>query len=189
MADRIWTIGHSTMSFQEFVDTLQTSNITTLVDVRSMPGSNKFPHFNKENLEEQLPFWNIRYVHLAAIGGRRHNHAADRSINAGWVNESFHSYADYTLTEQFENGLSRLQSIAADWSERVAIMCAEAVPWRCHRSIISDNLAARGWEVQHIIGRVVQRHVLDGWGATPRVDGTWVTYPAPVLEEVSNAQI
>ena len=145
----IWTIGHSTQSADAFVAALQSFDIQILVDVRSFPGSRRCPHFNKENLRASLLDAGIDYIHMSEIGGRRK--AKADSHNVAWRNESFRGYADYMETEAFRAGIDRLIEIAG--ASRTAIMCAEAVWWRCHRSLIADFLKARGAEVVHILGR------------------------------------
>jgi uncharacterized protein (DUF488 family) len=144
---QIWTIGHSTRSWEEFVDLLKSFQIELLADVRSFPGSRKFPHFNKENIEKKLPKEGIDYRHFKDLGGSRK--PVPDSKNTVWKNVSFRSYADYMETEDFKNGVKDLKKIASE--KRVAIMCSEAVWWRCHRSMISDYLKVEGWKVLHIM--------------------------------------
>jgi uncharacterized protein (DUF488 family) len=145
---RIWTIGHSTRSREEFLDLLKVDRIQTLVDIRSFPGSRRYPHFNKENLRAALSVVHINYSHMAELGGRRK--AKPHSINMAWRNESFRGYADYMETEAFREGIERLMELAHE--QRTVIMCAEAVWWRCHRSLIADYLKAAGVTVLHIVG-------------------------------------
>ena len=145
--NRIWTIGHSTHTLQEFIDMCYSFNINSRVDIRSYPGSRKFPHFNKETLEVSLPQHDIEYIHLRKLGGRRK--VDPHSKNTLWRNESFRGYADYMQTDAFEEGVAQLIKIAK--RKRVAYMCSEAVWWRCHRSMVSDYLKAQGWEVLHIM--------------------------------------
>jgi uncharacterized protein (DUF488 family) len=144
----IWTIGHSTREFEEFVRLLKENDIELLADVRSFPGSRKFPQFNKESLEVTLPENGIEYIHLKQLGGRRK--VKPDSKNTMWRHEAFRGYADYMETEDFRKGIARLVDLA-DQSGSTAIMCAEGVWWRCHRSLISDYLKARGVEVIHIL--------------------------------------
>lgn len=144
----IWTIGHSTRPIEELIEALKSFDIRTLVDVRSFPGSRRYPQFNKENLRASLHEAGIDYVHLPEIGGRRK--AKSDSQNVAWRNESFRGYADYMETAEFRAGIDRLTEIAR--TSRTAIMCAEAVWWRCHRSLIADFLKARSAEVTHILG-------------------------------------
>lgn len=144
---RIWTIGHSTRTIDEFISLLQANQIRSLADVRSLPGSRRYPQFNKEALADSLSKVGIRYEHFPELGGRRK--AKPESTNTAWRNASFRGYADYMETEEFQKGVKRLLDFAAD-AGPTAIMCAEAVWWRCHRSLISDCLKARGVEVMHI---------------------------------------
>ncbi|NGX84350.1 DUF488 domain-containing protein [Aequorivita sp. KMM 9714] len=143
----IWTIGHSTRTFDEFLKLLQSFNIKSLVDVRHYPSSRKFPQFNKDSLEKSLPENNIEYTHLIDLGGRRKPNP--NSKNDAWRLDSFKGYADYMATEEFKQALNTLKEIAAE--KQTAIMCAEAVWWSCHRSLISDILKVDGWEVLHIM--------------------------------------
>lgn len=143
----IFTIGHSTHTLNDFLAMLQSFKIKTLVDIRHFPGSRKFPHFNKENLSEVLPKEGIKYIHLEDLGGRRK--VQKNSKNDLWKNDSFRGYADYMETAEFEKAISVLQSIAL--KQTTAFMCSEAVWWRCHRSMVSDYLKAKGWTVLHIM--------------------------------------
>ena len=145
---KIWTIGHSTRTIDEFVSLLQANQIRLLVDVRSLPGSKRYPQFNKEALADSLGKTGIRYEHFPELGGRRK--AKPESKNTAWRNASFRGYADYMETEEFRKGVERLLDLAAN-AGQAAIMCAEAVWWRCHRALISDYLKVRGIEVMHIL--------------------------------------
>ena len=145
---KIWTIGHSTRTIDEFISLLQANQIRLLVDVRSLPGSKRYPQFNKEALADSLGKTGIRYDHFPELGGRRK--AKPESKNTAWRNASFRGYADYMETEEFRKGFERLLDLAGG-AGSTAIMCAEAVWWRCHRSLISDYLKARGIEVLHIM--------------------------------------
>jgi uncharacterized protein (DUF488 family) len=142
----VWTIGHSTLAIEDFTHLLERCEIQVLTDVRSFPGSRRYPQFNKENLQASLAAKGIEYIHLPELGGRRR--ARPDSINMSWRNESFRGYADYMETAGFEVGISKLLELTAD--RRTAIMCAEALWWRCHRSLISDYLKVKGIEVFHI---------------------------------------
>lgn len=144
----IYTIGHSTHSFNDFLAMLQSFGIKTLVDIRSLPGSRKFPQFDKENLEISLQQNGITYIYLKELGGRRK--VNKNSKNNRWRNASFRAYADYMETDEFAQGVKILESIALESS--TAYMCAEAVWWRCHRSMVSDYLKAKGWTILHIMG-------------------------------------
>lgn len=144
----IWTIGHSTRAVDELIAALQSFEIQLIVDVRSFPGSRRYPQFNKENLRASLVESGVEYQHFPALGGRRR--AKPDSLNLAWRNEAFRGYADYMETIEFREGIARLLEVVA--ARRTAIMCAEAVWWRCHRSLISDHLKAQGIEVTHIMG-------------------------------------
>lgn len=144
----IWTIGHSTHPLDELVEMLKSFHIDIVADVRSFPGSRKFPQFNKENLINSFPENGIEYIHIKALGGRRK--VNPDSKYTVWRNASFRGYADYMDTEDFERGMEELIQLAAN--NKVAYMCSEAVWWRCHRSMISDYLKTNGWTVMHIMG-------------------------------------
>jgi uncharacterized protein (DUF488 family) len=143
----VFTIGHSTRSADEFTRLLNSHGIKTLVDVRSFPGSRRYPQFNKQALHDHLDKLGIRYVHAPDLGGRRKPNA--RSHNTAWKNDSFRAYADYMETELFQKGVEQLLELAVE--VRTVIMCAESLWWRCHRSLISDYLKAKQVEVVHII--------------------------------------
>ena len=145
---RIWTIGHSTRTIDHFISLLQANQIRSLADVRTLPGSRRYPQFNKETLADSLSKVGIRYEHFPELGGRRK--PRDDSRNLAWRNASFRGYADYMETEEFQKGVKRLLDFAADTGP-TAIMCAEAVWWRCHRSLISDYLKVRGIGVMHVL--------------------------------------
>ena len=148
MISRIWTIGHSTREIDAFISLLEENGIKLLADVRSFPGSNRYPQFNREALAKSLADAGIRYEHFPELGGRRK--PKPDSHNTAWHNASFRGYADYMETEEFHKGVERLLALAGV-AGPAAIMCAEAVWWRCHRSLISDYLKARGVEVMHIL--------------------------------------
>lgn len=145
---RIWTIGHSTRTIEEFIGALQANGIKLVADVRLLPGSKRYPQFNKEELARSLREDAIGYEHFPELGGRRK--ARKDSRNTAWRNESFRGYADHMETAEFANGIARLQQMA-DRDGATAIMCAEAVWWKCHRSLIADYLKAHGVAVIHII--------------------------------------
>jgi uncharacterized protein (DUF488 family) len=167
----IWTIGHSTHSLEEFVAMLRAHDIEQLVDVRTIPKSRRVPQFNSESLAAALPKLGVEYVHLKTLGGLRH--AKKDSVNAGWRNASFRGYADYMGTDEFRQGIERLLKLAR--TKRTAIMCAEAVPWRCHRSLIGDALLVRGVRVEDIISSTSHReHELTPFA---KVHGLEITYP------------
>jgi len=143
----VWTVGHSTKSAEEFLRLLKSPSIELLVDVRSFPSSKRHPQFNKPALEEFLKQEGIGYRHLPGLGGRRTPRRD--SINTAWQNAGFRGYADYMQTADFQKGIKELLEVAS--SSRTAIMCAEAVWWRCHRSLIADYLKVQGKEVIHIL--------------------------------------
>jgi uncharacterized protein (DUF488 family) len=146
---RIWTIGHSTRAIDEFISLLKENEIKLLADVRAWPGSKRYPQFNKDALAESLNAHGIGYEHFPELGGKRKS--KPDSLNTAWRNASFRGYADYMETEQFQKGIDRLLDVAVE-AGPTAIMCAEAVWWRCHRSLIADYLKARGVEVLHVLG-------------------------------------
>ncbi len=169
----IFTIGHSTRTFAEFVELLRAHEVEEVVDVRSIPRSRHNPQFNEDTLGQSLPHEHIRYAHLEKLGGLRHT--KKDSINLGWRNASFRGYADYMATPEFTEGLEELMKIARP--QKTAIMCAEAVPWRCHRSLIADALSKQGWSVLDIMSPTsATKHRL-----TPflKVRKGQLTYPAP----------
>ena len=168
---QIFTVGHSTRTWEEFVGLLQEYRIACLVDVRIAPSSRRMPHFGKEWMERELPEQGIAYVHETGLGGRRR--PAGGSPNTGWRNRSFQAYADHMRTDEFTDALDRVMALATD--RRTAIMCAEAVWWRCHRMLISDALTVRGWRVQHIgAGADPQAHRMTPFAV---VTGEELTYP------------
>lgn len=149
MPHDIWTIGHSNRSIDELLDLLTGGKIELLVDVRRYPGSRAHPHFNRDALERSLAEQGIGYRHLEGLGGRRSTRLAD-SPNTAWRVDSFNRYADYMDTPEFGGALQELIALAE--RRRTAIMCSEAVPWRCHRRLIADALIVRGWSVYDIMG-------------------------------------
>ncbi len=168
---RALTIGHSTRSLDDFTGLLRAHRVQRLVDVRTVPRSRHNPQFNRETLAGALHNRRIHYTHLAALGGLRH--ARKDSENTGWHNASFRGFADYMQTAEFEKGLQKLIALARQ--EQLAIMCAEAVPWRCHRSLIADVLTVRGIPVKHIMSPTrAKPHTLTSFA---RVQGLRVTYP------------
>jgi uncharacterized protein (DUF488 family) len=151
MSNPFFTIGHSTRSVPEMVELLQASEVRLVVDVRTVPRSRTNPQFNRDTLPASLGSCQIGYEHLAALGGLRSKQRdGEASPNGFWDNRSFRNYADYALTEPFRAGLARLRDLGSE--RRAAIMCAEAVWWRCHRRIIADYLLAEGEQVFHILG-------------------------------------
>jgi uncharacterized protein (DUF488 family) len=169
----IFTIGHSTRTIGEFVGLLQMHGVEEVVDIRTMPMSRHNPQFNGEALKQSLKKNGIRYKHLKKLGGLRHSRKD--SINLGWRNLSFRGYADYMSTAEFGEGLEALLKIAS--SRETAIMCAEAVPWRCHRSLVADALIKKGWLVRDIIsGTSAAKHRLTSF---LKVRKGQLVYPAP----------
>lgn len=143
----IYTIGHSTRSIEEFLELLLSFKIKVLADIRRLPGSRKYPQFNQDQLKKSLEENGIEYLYIEDLGGRRK--VSPTSKNTLWNNKSFQGYADYMETESFENGAHELQKSAL--RKPTVMMCSEAVWWRCHRSMVSDYLKAKGWEVLHIM--------------------------------------
>jgi hypothetical protein len=184
----ILTVGHSTRTSKDFVALLLAHGVDQLVDVRSIPRSRHNPQFNRDRLPGPLKKAGIRYRHMAGLGGLRHGRRD--SINAGWRNASFRGFADYMQTPEFEEALDQLILLAK--KRRTAIMCAEAVPWRCHRSLIGDALLVRGFRVEEIASPTRTRpHSLPPWA---RVRGKQLFYPAhlegrsALLPAISNSK-
>lgn len=170
---RVLTIGHSNRSIEEFIGLLKANGANMVVDVRKMPGSRANPQFNADALEASLREAGVGYIHAPGLGGLRRRAKNPDSPNAGWRNESFRAYADYMQTPEFEKALNEMARQTA--SAVPALMCAEAVPWRCHRSLIADALVVRGVEVEDVIsGAKPKRHALKPWA---KVEGTRITYP------------
>jgi uncharacterized protein (DUF488 family) len=171
-AEVLLTVGHSDRPLEEFLGLLRAHGATLVADVRKMPGSRRNPQFGRDTLPQALRHSGIGYMHLPGLGGLRRRRP--ESPNTGWKNASFQGYADHMLTPEFENSLDELLERAS--RERVALMCAEAVAWRCHRSLIADALVARGVRVEHVLSPSrSEPHALRPWA---RVDGTRVTYPS-----------
>jgi uncharacterized protein (DUF488 family) len=172
MSTTLYTIGHSTHPIDAFVAMLRRYAIATLVDIRTVPGSRRNPQFGQESLRESLQGAGIAYLHRKSLGGLRR--PAKDSVNGGWRNDAFRGYADHMQTEEFSRSVDELIAIAS--TSPTAIMCAEAVPWRCHRSLVADALLVRGIEVIDILSADhSQAHALTSFA---RVDGSSVTYPA-----------
>ena len=169
----IYTIGHSTHELNEFIDILKRYAIELVVDVRTMPRSRHTPQFNSDTLGRALEVHDISYLHLADLGGLRHTKSD--SINLGWHNASFRGYADYMQTEEFERGITKLLKQAEQ--KTTVIMCAEALPWRCHRSMIGDALLVRNIKVVDIFDKnKTSEETLTDFA---KVQGTNITYPQP----------
>ncbi|AYU54408.1 DUF488 family protein [Staphylococcus debuckii] len=178
----IYSIGHSNHDQATFLKMLQTFDIEALEDIRAFTKSRKYPQFNDAQMREWLEEAGIEYRQDPELGGRRRpSNTVGRSLNAGWQNESFHNYADYTLTDAFKDGIHTLEKIAEE--KRTAYMCAEHHPARCHRLIVSNYLVAKGWKVLHIMQNnkgdiITQEHRLGQWGAMPIIeDDGEVVYP------------
>src|ERR1022692_1300136 len=168
------TIGHSTRTLAEFIHLLKAHGVSRVVDVRTVPRSQHNPQYNKASLPRSLKKAGVGYVHLPGLGGLRH--AKRDSINVGWRNASFRGYADYMQTPEFDQSLNELIQLAEQ--EPVAIMCAEAVPWRCHRSLIADALLVRGIRAEDIMSPTRRQvHTLTPFA---NVRGTTITYPAEI---------
>ncbi len=167
----VLTVGHSTRTLDEFIRLLQAHGVSRVVDVRTVPRSRHNPQFNKASLPRALKKAGLRYVHLAGLGGLRH--AKRDSLNVGWRNASFRGFADYMQTPEFEESLKELIQLATE--ERVVLMCAEAVPWRCHRSLIADALLSHGIRTEDIMSLTRRQvHTLTPFA---KVRGTTVIYP------------
>jgi uncharacterized protein (DUF488 family) len=172
----VFTVGHSNRTAQDFLDTLTAHQIDLVADVRTMPRSRHNPQFNLDTLAGSLAEVGIKYLHMPALGGLRHPRR--HSTNTGWKNESFRGYADYMQTDEFERNLNDLLAVAQ--GRRLATMCAESVPWRCHRSMIADALTARDVPVMHILSTTrSDPHRMTSFA---RVNDGRVTYPPPELE-------
>lgn len=170
----IYTIGHSTHSIDQFIKILQAYKIELVVDVRTIPRSRHNPQFNENQLKLDLEQHDIEYLHLEELGGLRHT--TKTSINTGWTNLSFRGFADYMQTPEFQKGVDLL--IETSKLKQTVIMCAEAVPWRCHRSLIGDALVVRNIEVENIMSeKFAKPHKITLWA---KVDGVIITYPETV---------
>jgi uncharacterized protein (DUF488 family) len=176
------TIGHSTRTLEDFLALLAREGIRAVFDVRAFPMSRRHPHFNGDELAAALRASSIAYTHVPSLGGRRKLRAG--SHNTAWRNESFRAYADHMGTPEFRRGLDTV--IASARSMPTTIMCAEAVPWRCHRWLIADALVARGCEVRHVLDAGVDRHTLSDFA---RVVDTEVTYPSPRVDGAEQAEL
>jgi uncharacterized protein (DUF488 family) len=168
----VCTIGHSTRPLDAFIELLQSNGIQRVIDIRTIPRSRHNPQYNRDALAPALLAARISYVHLKSLGGLRR--ASPVSTNVGWHNPSFRGFADYMQTPEFESGLARALRLAE--AKPSALMCAEAVPWRCHRSLVADAMLVRGFPVEHILGGSHrQRHKITPFA---RVRGQQVTYPS-----------
>ena len=170
----VYTIGHSTHPIEKFIGMLNAHDIRLIADVRTIPRSRHNPQYNNNALSASLREIGIGYVHMPGLGGLRH--AKKDSVHTGWKTESFRGYADYMLTGGFEAHLRELIVLAKE--KTTAIMCAEALPWRCHRSLIGDALLVRGIQVMNIMSRTSEKpHIMTPWAV---VEGTTITYPKPL---------
>lgn len=179
----VLTVGHSTHPLDEFLALLNSANVRTVLDVRRLPGSNRYPWFNQDALSASLEAHGIRYAHVAALTGRRpRQHDVSDAVNGLWRNQSFHNYADYALSAEFGRGLEEAIE-KADPRHPPAVMCSEAVWWRCHRRIIADHLRGRGIAVGHLMpdGRITDAELTPG--ALTRAGG--VEYPAAATSPAS----
>jgi len=168
----VWTIGHSTRTLEELIEMVHSFKIEMVVDIRSFPGSRKFPQFNKESLQITLPENDIEYIHLKKLGGRRKTNPDSKNIV--WRILAFRAYADYMETDDFKEGIKELEEIAL--KKRTAYMCSEAVWWRCHRSMVSDYLKVHGWKVMHIMA--VGKEQEHPYTAPARIENGELTYEA-----------
>jgi uncharacterized protein (DUF488 family) len=181
MGGELWTIGHSTKPIEEFLGLLKSHGVKRLVDVRTVPRSRHNPQFDTDALGKRLKAAHVIYVHQPELGGLRK--PKKDSLNAGWRNTSFRGYADYMQTEGFRMALHTLMSDGRN--APTAIMCAEAVPWRCHRSLIADALVSRGWSVRHIMTKTkADRHRLTPFAV---VEQDRITYPPASLLETQDS--
>ena len=177
----VWTIGHGTRPIDELIRLLRVHGVRCLIDVRTIPRSRHNPQFNRDRIADDLAAAGIAYVHMPGLGGLRR--PRPDSSNTGWRNSGFRGYADYMETEPFAVNLESL--IRRARAEPTAIMCAETVPWRCHRSLISDALTARGVDVNHIMSETVaDRHRMPPWA---HVEGSHVSYPGATAPKASGA--
>ncbi|MFC7979149.1 DUF488 family protein [Streptomyces cinereoruber] len=174
MTIRVYTVGHSTRTFDEVTSMLQKNMITHLVDVRSYPASRKFPQWNQDTIIGNLPP-DIQYRWIRELGGRRHTPKGVESVNNAWRVKAFRDYADHMASSEFAKGLDELLDLAAHG--RPVIMCSEAVPWRCHRRLITDALLVAGTEVVHIMSATVTKPA--SLNECAHVDDAHITYPAP----------
>jgi len=176
----ILTVGHSNRPIEEFLGILRAHGVALLADIRTIPKSRHNPQFNIDRLPAALHVAGIGYVHAPGLGGLRH--ARKDSVNTGWRNAGFRGFADYMQTPEFDRSLEHLLQLAA--GQRVALMCAESVPWRCHRSLVADALTVRGVAVEHILSpNKLNLHQVTSFA---RIEGVRVTYPAPVMALFEN---
>ena len=171
----VYTIGHSTRTIKDFIELIKTYGIKVIVDVRTIAGSRHNPQYNEESLNISLSKHNISYMRMKGLGGLRHT--TKESLNKAWKNSSFRGYADYMQTLEFSKNIKKLIKIAKE--KPIVIMCAEAVPWRCHRSLIGDALVIRGMKVIDIISE--KNSILHKMTPFAQVKGQTITYPEELL--------
>lgn len=184
---RMYTVGHSSTTLEEFIAKLKVNNIELLVDVRSFPGSKRHPHFGKKSLRTSLSEVGIQYIHMPELGGFRSANVNSTPANAGWKNASFRHYADYTLEQEYEEGIRKLMFLAKN--HITAYACSEAVCWRCHRLLISNTLVANEIEVLHITTSKKPAHDVHSvgkYGARGFVIEGKVQYPSEILKETTD---
>ena len=178
----IFTIGHGTKSIDEFISLLKTYEVQRVVDIRTIPRSRHNPQFNKEILPESLKKVRIGYIYIKGLGGLRHS--KKDSVNTAWRNASFRGFADYMQTEEFKENIDRLIRLAKQ--KKIVIMCAESVPWRCHRSLIADALLVRGIQVKHIMSqKTCNDHTLTPWANVKNVQ---IIYPDEFAIKVADSE-
>ncbi|MBP0438032.1 DUF488 family protein [Tianweitania sediminis] len=176
MENPFFSVGHSTRSIEEFVALLRAGSVDFVVDIRTMPRSRTNPQYNTDTVADQLAAYQVGYTHVPELGGLRKKGKADQEdTNAFWSNQSFRNYADYALSQPFQEGLMRLIRLGRE--RRVAMMCSEAVWWRCHRRIVADYLLARGEAVFHLMGEARMEPAELTPGARPQPGGM-ITYPS-----------
>jgi uncharacterized protein (DUF488 family) len=179
----VLTIGHSTRTLEDFISLLREYDVQKVVDIRTIPRSSHNPQFNREELPKSLKAVGLGYVHMSGLGGLRHS--VSDSPNTGWRSLSFRGFADYMQEKEFKKSLRTLIELAK--TERLALMCAEAVPWRCHRSLIADALLVRGVQVQHILSSTsLQSHKVTPWA---KVNGTHITYPSEEPHHIRSSEV
>ena len=180
MAHSIWTIGHSTRPIEAFIELLYAHHIQFLVDVRATPYSRRNPQFSTDALAESLAKAGLRSRHMPGLGGRRKSRPD--SVNRGWRSAGFRGYADYMQTDEFRGAMEELMTYGQ--TGRTAVMCAEAVPWRCHRQLVADALVSRGWQVRHILSATeASTHQITPFA---KIEQDSLTYPEPMVQEPSS---
>jgi uncharacterized protein (DUF488 family) len=177
----VLTVGHSTRPLEDFIGLLQHYSVQMVIDLRTVPRSRHNPQFNRETLPGRLESAGIKYIHMSGLGGLRH--PRPDSTNTGWRNASFRGFADYMGTDDFEKNLEDV--IRLSRRERIALMCAETLPWRCHRSLVADALVIRGMRVEHILS--LNHHQPHSLTPFAKVQGTRVIYPPQEIEESEDA--